>query len=37
MPLSGQTYTHINAGQAVYGSQTNFSTVQENIVYVDVK
>jgi len=33
----GQSYTHINAGQPVYGSQTNYSTVQDNIVYVDVK
>lgn len=33
----GQSYTHINAGQPVYGSQTNFSTVRDNIVYVDVK
>ena len=33
----GQTYTHIIAGQPVYGSQTNFATVQDNIVYVDVK
>lgn len=33
----GQSYTHINAGQPVYGSQTNFATVQDNIVYVDVK
>ncbi|WP_333889730.1 hypothetical protein [Mycolicibacterium gadium] len=33
----GQTYTHINAGQAVYGSNTNYSTVEDNIVYVDVK
>jgi hypothetical protein len=33
----GQSYTHINAGQPVFGSQRHYSTVQDNIVYVDVK
>ena len=33
----GQTYTHIDAGQPVIGSDRNFATVQDNIVYVDVK
>ena len=33
----GQSYTRINAGQPVFGSQSNYSTVQDNIVYVDVK
>jgi hypothetical protein len=33
----GQSYTHIDAGQPVFGSQRNYSTVQDKIVYVDVK
>ena len=33
----GQTYTHIDAGVPVLGSQRNFATVQDNVVYVDVK
>ena len=33
----GQTYTHIDAGQPVMGSQRNYATVQDNIVYVDVR
>ena len=33
----GQTYTHINAGQPVLGSQHDYATVQDKIVYVDVK
>lgn len=33
----GQSYTHINPGQPVFGSQRNYLTVQDNIVYVDVK
>jgi hypothetical protein len=33
----GQSYTHINAGQPVYGSQRNYSTIQDNVVYIDVK
>ncbi len=34
---SGQTFTHINAGQPVIGSDSNYTTVQDKIVYVDVK
>jgi hypothetical protein len=33
----GQTFSHINAGQPVIGSDRNYSTVQDKIVYVDVK
>ena len=33
----GQTYTHIDAGQPVIGSERNYVTVQDNIVYVDVR
>jgi hypothetical protein len=33
----GQTYTHIDAGRPVIGSDRNYVTVQENIVYVDVR
>ena len=33
----GQTFTHINAGQPVIGSDRNYATVEEKIVYVDVK
>jgi hypothetical protein len=33
----GQTYTHIDAGQPVIGSERNYATVQDNIVYVDVR
>ena len=33
----GQTFTHVNAGQPVIGSSDNYSTVQDKIVYVDVK
>lgn len=33
----GQTYTRIDAGQPVIGRERNYATVQENIVYVDVR
>ena len=33
----GQTYTHIDAGQPVIGSERTYATVQDNIVYVDVR
>jgi hypothetical protein len=33
----GQTYSHANAGVPIFGSDTNFTTVRDRIVYVDVK
>jgi len=33
----GQTYTHSDAGQPVIGSERTYATVQDNIVYVDVR
>jgi hypothetical protein len=33
----GQSYSHLDAGAPVIGSSHNYTTVQENVVYVDVK
>jgi hypothetical protein len=33
----GPSHTHVNAGVPILGSDDNFTTVQDRIVYVDVK
>lgn len=33
----GQTYSHIDAGAPLIGSSDNYTTVEDRIVYVDVK